>query len=675
MGSRIGLGIDVGGTNTDAVLIDLEERKILSFAKAPTTRDDFARGIHDVLYRLDRVHFPKIALISLSTTLATNSIVEGVRRRVCGILIGYEPGDYRSDLTDELFLIPGGHTVLGEEKEALDEDRVKTVLEKTKDQTEAYAVCGYFSVRNPDHELRVKRLVQEVTRKPVVCGHEISLKLDAVKRATTTILNAHLIPILHQLIESVKRVFGEENIQAPLMIVKGDGSLMSEAVTRNRPIETILSGPAASVIGARYLLEHSGEVQNAVVVDIGGTTTDIALLKDGFPRLHPQGAKVGGWQTNVMAIDIRTIALGGDSQMTFDEEGRLRLGPRRIIPLSYLGYCYPSIREELRRLYEDRRLLPPRTNAELWIRVGRKIEDGLDELGEGILKEVTGNPLSLFQLTKRTGRSMSEVMRGVSTLERRGLVQRSGLTPTDLLHLTGIFQAWDKEAADWGARLLYDRWKIELPTVVEQLEGAMNRMIGLQILDLLLSESIDATPGLDSCKFCNLFVDEAFGRTGRVTGVQFGIHVKEKLIGIGAPAYAFLPSVAEKLETHVVVPFYSGVANAIGAITSAIVIQEELFIKPYQTGYRPFSSAGMGFHHDLGEATEEGRRLLRKVTLEKAREAGAEQPEVFIDEKETWTTARGGETVFIEKILTARAAGNPRMVLGGSPSELKQNSF
>jgi N-methylhydantoinase A/oxoprolinase/acetone carboxylase beta subunit len=113
MGSKIGLGIDVGGTNTDAVLIDLEEGKILSFAKAPTTRDDLARGIRDVLYRLDRVRFPKIALISLSTTLATNSIVEGVRRRVCGILIGYEPGDYRSDLTDEIFLIPGGHTVLG----------------------------------------------------------------------------------------------------------------------------------------------------------------------------------------------------------------------------------------------------------------------------------------------------------------------------------------------------------------------------------------------------------------------------------------------------------------------------------------------------------------------------------------------------------------------------------
>jgi len=135
---------------------------------------------------------------------------------------------------------------------------VRSVLSAAKDGIEAYAVCGYFSVRNPDHELRVKRLIQETTGKPVVCGHEISLQLDAVKRATTTLLNAHLIPVIHQLIESVKRVFQNQNIVAPLMIVRGDGSLMGESVIRDRPIETVLSGPAASVIGAKYLLEQSG---------------------------------------------------------------------------------------------------------------------------------------------------------------------------------------------------------------------------------------------------------------------------------------------------------------------------------------------------------------------------------------------------------------------------------
>ena len=153
----VGLGIDVGGTNTDAVLVDLKEKKVLSFAKASTTKDDLARGISDVLNRLDRLLFPKIGLVSLSTTLATNSIVEGKRRRVRGFLIGYTPDLYPTAFKDEVVLISGGHTVHGDEKEPLDIEKVRQVLEQIKGEMDAYAVCGYFSVRNPDHELRVKK--------------------------------------------------------------------------------------------------------------------------------------------------------------------------------------------------------------------------------------------------------------------------------------------------------------------------------------------------------------------------------------------------------------------------------------------------------------------------------------------------------------------------------------
>lgn len=661
MSLTIGLGIDVGGTNTDAVLIDLGERKILSFAKAPTTKDDFAKGIGDVLKRLDRVYFPRIHLISLSTTLATNSIVEGVRRRVCGILIGYGPEDYPPELKEEIALVPGGHTVQGEEKEPLDPDRVRAVLQVTKDRVEAYAVCGYFSVRNPAHELQVKRLIQESTGKPVVCGHEISLQLDAVKRATTALLNAHLIPIIHELIESVKRVFREQNIDAPLMVVKGDGSLMSDSVIQDRPIETILSGPAASVIGAKYLLEQSGEVQNAVVIDIGGTTTDIALLKEGLPHLNPQGARVGTWQTNVIAIDIRTIALGGDSQISLDEEGKLRVGPKRIIPLSYLGYCHPKINEELRRIYEDRNLSHWGNQTDFWIRVGERTEEGLDPLAERILAEVTENPLSLFQLSRVTEQMPSEILRRISYLERRSLVQRSGVTPTDLLHLTGIYQAWDRGAAEQGVRILCGQSKMSLPTLVQRLEEAMDRSMGIQILELLLSGSIQSLKGLDECEFCSLFLDQSFRKGSSIEGVQFQVNLRDKIIGIGAPAHAFLPALAEKLGTQAVIPFYAGVANAVGAVTSAIVIKEELFIKPFQEGFRLHCSTGVAFFDDLGEATEEGKRRLREMAYEKAKRAGAEEVEVVIDEKENWATAKGGDSVFIEKTITARAMGNPKM--------------
>ncbi len=667
MSQNIGLGIDVGGTNTDAVLIDLGERKILSFAKAPTTKDDLAKGIGDVLKRLDRVYFPRINLISLSTTLATNSIVEGVRRRVCGILIGYGPDDYPPDLREEVVTVPGGHTVQGEEKEPLDLDRVRAILSSTKEKVEAYAVCGYFSVRNPDHELRVKRLIQESTHQPVICGHEISLQLDAVKRATTAILNAHLIPIIHQLIESVKRVFREQNIAAPLMIVKGDGSLMSETAIHDRPIETILSGPAASVIGAKYLLEQSGEVQHAVIVDIGGTTTDIALLKGGLPCLNPGGARVGNWQTNVIAIDIRTIALGGDSQVTVNEEGTVKVGPKRIIPLSYLGYCYPKINEELKRIQEDRSLPPWINQTDFWVRIGQRTEEGLDPLAERILSEVAEKPLSLFQLARITDQMPSEILRRISYLERRSLIQKAGITPTDLLHITGIFQAWDRDAAERGVHILCERSKMSLPAIIQRLEEAMDRSMGIQILELILSGSNHSFKGLDECEFCNLFLDQSFRRERSVEEVQFKVNLRDKIIGIGAPAHALLPSVAEKLGTQAVIPFYAGVANAIGAVTSAIVIKEELCIKPFQEGFRIHSSSGIAFFGDLGEATEEGKRGLREAAYQKAKKAGADAVEILVEEKESWATAKGGDSVFIEKTITARAMGNPKMYFEGIP--------
>lgn len=669
MSQTVGLGIDVGGTNTDAVLIDLGERRLLSFAKAPTTKDDLAKGISDVLKRLDRVYFPKINLISLSTTLATNSIVEGVKRRVCGILIGYGPEDYPPELQEEVVLVSGGHTVQGEEKEPLDLDHVKAVLRSTKDKVEAYAVCGYFSVRNPDHELQVKHLIQEFTDRPVICGHEISLQLDAIKRATTTLLNAHLIPIIHQLIESVKRVFQEQNIAAPLMVVKGDGSLMSESVIQDRPIETILSGPAASVIGAKYLLEQSGEVQHAVIVDIGGTTTDIALLKEGLPRLNPNGARVGNWQTNVVAIDIRTIALGGDSEITLDDEGILRVGPKRIIPLSYLGYCFPKINEELKRIYGDRSLSHWRNQTDFWIRIGHRAEEGLDSLTEKVLRELTEKPLSLFQLVRATEQMPSEILRRISYLERRSLIQKSGITPTDILHITGMFQAWDRDAADRGVRILCDRSKMSLATLVQGLEETMDRSMGIQILELILSGSVHSVRGLDECEFCSLFLDQSFSKGAFIDGVQFRVNLRDKIIGIGAPAHAFLPSVAEKLGTQAVIPFYAGVANAVGAITSAIVIKEELFIKPFQGGFRLHSSSGIAFFGDLGEATEEGKRRLREMAYQNAKKAGADEVEVLIDEKESWATARGGDSIFIEKTITARAMGNPRMYSEGPLSK------
>ncbi len=188
-------------------------------------------------------------------------------------------------------------------------------------------MSSLFSVRNPSHERRIRSLIRELTGKPVTCGHELTSGLDAPRRALTAALNAQLTPQLRHLLEAVQAVLTEAGIAAPLMVVKGDGSLMAVEMALECPVETVLSGPAASVVGARFLTG----CDDFVMSDMGGTTTDIAVVRGGHPVLSAEGASVGGWKTMVEAVDVRTFGLGGDSELAFDGRSII-IGPRRVRP-------------------------------------------------------------------------------------------------------------------------------------------------------------------------------------------------------------------------------------------------------------------------------------------------------------------------------------------------------
>src|SRR5262249_57514246 len=167
----------------------------------------------------------------------------------------------------------------GDEQAPLDVPALEAAIQAHAPNVAAFAVSGFFSVRNPAHELAARALIGRLTGKPVSGGRELTSKLDAPRRALTTALNARLIPQLQQLIRAVEGLMAEKDVRVPLMVVKGDGSLVSAEFALARPVETILSGPAASVVGARHL---AGE-EDVVVADMGGTTTDIALLTRGLP--------------------------------------------------------------------------------------------------------------------------------------------------------------------------------------------------------------------------------------------------------------------------------------------------------------------------------------------------------------------------------------------------------
>ncbi|MBV8653953.1 MAG: hydantoinase/oxoprolinase family protein, partial [Alphaproteobacteria bacterium] len=303
------LGVDTGGTYTDAVVLAAGKR-VVATAKELTTKHDLAIGLAGAIRAAVAALPPgmsarDIGLVSVSTTLATNAVVEQQRSPICAILVGYDEAMLsRSRLREALagnpiVMIKGGHHATGEEITSLDILTAKAAILTHAPKVEAFSISSLFSVRNPGHEIRLRELVRNLTGKPVTCGHELTSRLDAPRRALTAALNAQLTPQLKHLLEAVRAVLATTGIEAPLMVVKGDGSLMDAAVALDCPVETILSGPAASVVGAAFLTG----LEDFIVSDMGGTTTDIAIVRGGRPVLNAEGARVGGWSTMVEAVD------------------------------------------------------------------------------------------------------------------------------------------------------------------------------------------------------------------------------------------------------------------------------------------------------------------------------------------------------------------------------------
>ncbi len=484
----IALGIDTGGTYTDAALVEYDTTQVLASAKALTTKRDLAIGIRQAVERVLANHPAEVRLVSLSTTLATNAIVEGNGAPIAALLIGYRGRfDERVNLAQELgtsryAFIPGGHDTEGEEWEPLDLDAARAAILEHAPHVAAFAVSGYFGTRNPSHELAVKRLIADLTGLPVTCGHELTHKLDALRRATTVALNARLIPLLCHLIEAVETTLADKGIVAPLMVVKGDGSLMEAGVAKERPIETILSGPAASVVGAQHLAGG----QDVVVVDMGGTTTDIAVIRNGRPSLSPKGAEVGRWRTMVEAIDVHTVGLGGDSRVWLDEGRDLRIGPRRVAPISLLATEYPRIVDALQRQ-------PVGGKADLtWeflmLQNGKDGHDGEHPSFElELMDALYAGPCPLDQVY-RIVQHPELYWRYLDRLERQGVLMRAGFTPSDAAHVLGYYADWDRDAARLAADLFSARAGQSAEKLCQQVVAQTSQRIAEEVVIKLLAD-------------------------------------------------------------------------------------------------------------------------------------------------------------------------------------------
>ncbi len=289
-------------------MISAVDHAVLATAKAITTKGDLAIGVVEAIATAvaklpGSIGAHEIGLVSVSTTLATNAVVEGHGDDVGVVLIGFDPGMAERTRIAASFpgcpvvLVPGGHDHGGAELAPLGMEALERGLATMAPVPGAFAVSSMFATRNPDHERRAAERIRVLTGRPVTCSSELSSGLDAPRRALTAVLNARLIGRVTALVAGVRRAMAELGIDCPLMLVKGDGSVARAETVELRPIETILSGPAASLVGARWL---SGE-DDFLLADMGGTTTDLGIVRGGRPRVAETGAEVGGWRTMVRA--------------------------------------------------------------------------------------------------------------------------------------------------------------------------------------------------------------------------------------------------------------------------------------------------------------------------------------------------------------------------------------
>ncbi len=650
------LGIDTGGTFTDAVLLDDAER-VIAAAKALTTRHDLAVGIAAAVRRVRALAPGEVGLVSLSTTLATNAVVEGRGGLAALVLIGLDDGALaRGGLAQGLAGAPvgfvaGGHAADGSESGPLDLAAAEALLARLAPEVEAFAICGQFAVRNPAHERAVAGIARALGR-PATSSHELTAKLDAPRRALTTLLNARLIPEIEALLDAVEAMLAGEGIAAPLMVVTGDGSLLAAAAARSRPVETLLSGPAASIVGAAFLagLDH------ALVADVGGTTTDVALLRHGRPRLSPSGAVVGGHATMVEAIEVHTAGLGGDSEVRAGQDGEPALGPRRLVPLSLLAHQWPAILPILAG--QSAKPRPEALDGRFVLRRRAPADPGrLGASARRLWESLAAGPMAVAELVERQHLGLA-----MQRLGDRGMIVEAGFTPTDAAHVLGLQTGWSREAATLGATILGRRL---LPTEAPGPADMARRILDLaeQCTGELLLASAFAADGEPAADFATGPARRLLARTladGAGRTVSLRARLACPVIAVGGPAQLFYPAPVRRLGTGLVVPPHHATCNAVGAVVGRIERRASILVTAgAEQGWRVHLATGPADVAGLEAALALAEAAALQTARAAAEAAGAPAAEARCTRQEQAFVDPTGARRILQVEVVATATGRP----------------
>ena len=686
----LGIGIDTGGTCTDAVIYDFDTKEILAGGKALTTKQNLEIGIGNALDTLPQELIGKAEMISLSTTLATNACLENKGARAKLLMIGFD-----ESLMDHLKDIYASYGLKDRTRFIILDAKVERLYSHPFDPDwedlrrrapEYFADCDSIGIvqKHPRanggrFELTAQKILGEELDLPITISFDISNEVDILKTCAGTMLNARLIPIITEFMQAVRHVMEQRNLQIPMTIVRSNGTMMPEETAKMFPVETILCGPAASVVGG---CELAGE-EDGIIVDMGGTTTDIAIVRDRFPVAARDGIKIGQWKTMVKGLYVDTVGLGGDSAVRFKDD-QLYLDTVRVIPLSVLASQYDHVLPELQDLAQQKRA------SACWIHeyyvLLRDISDkaGYTEFEQRICQELKEKPLITMELADRL--HLYPKLMKTDRLEADGVIIKSGLTPTDMMILKGDFTLYNREAAEAALQCLLMNIRTPLEQVPDLVYDMVCRRMYHSIGRVILQQQFPKEAAWQSKEqlkpMLDCFYEQAKARekeaaehseAAKKDAAEYPGGRKKKdavmaltteypLIGVGAPIHVFLPRVASLLGTRAVIPEHAGVANAVGAAASRIIAECELIVKAEYmgaefTGFIVYENGKQyRFENDQQEeAVAFGKEVITRMIRKRAKLLGIEgEPNISITEYEN-RFGHSTDGILFEIKLTAKA--------------------
>lgn len=506
-------------------------------------------------------------------------------------------------------------------------------------------------------EKKAREIFQKKYDIPVVCGYELFSELGCFQRGSSTLLNAELFPVIRDFLTSVKKALSVRNIHpTSIVIVRSDGSLMSEEFASLRPVETLLCGPAASAVGCTQLIDNP----NSIVVDMGGTTTDIAFIKNGVPVTVTDGVAIGKWKTFVNGLYVKTFGLGGDSAVHYEKK-KLYLEEYRVIPLCIAAQKYPSVIDNLKNL-EKRKHTKFLYEHYMLIKDISENPRYTDE-EKAFCQALKDGPLLITEAAAAVGKDIYTLQ--VNRLLKDGIVQICGLTPTDMMHLKGDFNDYCVEASQLGAEFAAHNLEISVDELCDYVYDEVKRKLYINIVKSMLENKYPDYMKNGVNKDVERFITATYEdiknqKSDDLFSTMF--RTNYSLIGAGAPICVFLKDVAKMLGTHAVIPKNHEVANALGAIIGSVSVSCSVEIKPDNdaggtSGYTVFGNDENVTFEDLEDAIQFAVSEAEEHAKKEAEKRGAKGAVTVTSKILTDEADSNDGTVHLGTIVTAHAAG------------------